>query len=642
MSSPESISSSSSDESDREVARHPHRRHDFSRPSRRLEMNRDPTSQRPLPDLPLSRPSASRSGSGPGTVPSHSDQMLAAILRDRPLPLPRASAEQSAEERRRSIIALDRKRRLTNPNTYEEGRRRTNSGGFHDRRLNYDAYRMDGPTSPPTPRRHASSDAHANRPLPEVIDLTGSSPPATEPQTPRRDRPRRTSSDSRRYVVPRWQPDSEVNECPICKRPFTWMFRRHHCRKCGRVVCNDCSPHRITIPRQFIVNPPGLDEHASPRDATTHRSESVDSSGDDVDHNVSSPTRYNMLQLEGGEKVRLCNPCVPDPQPDPLPNYPPLVPDFPNRGTLWGTVGQQNTTVGHTVPSDARPRGYSAGIRRPSGSQVVGSNPYLHQYHRSTGAVPAGYSNPDTRNDGLTLFGSLRGPSSPTRYRMHASPNAINPHSFSYSSRVGNRKLKAIARANDEQENIPQDPRLIYNRARPSHPESRQPRDEISGLNPHSNRPLPRPLHELTHSAAVRPRIQENDLCPICRRALPPRGSNGDETAREAHVMDCINTRDPTYHSTAAESNSGAGESGEASSSQIQTPYRLHMLTFTATEKDCVSQDDGQVQECSICMVEYDVGDELVRLECLCKFHRSCIMEWVERKAECPVHKLIG
>jgi hypothetical protein len=66
------------------------------------------------------------------------------------------------------------------------------------------------------------------------------------------------------------------------------------------------------------------------------------------------------------------------------------------------------------------------------------------------------------------------------------------------------------------------------------------------------------------------------------------------------------------------------------------------MLTFTANEKDCVSQEDGQVQECSICMVEYDVGDELVRLECLCKFHRMCILQWVERKAECPVHKLIG
>lgn len=140
--------------------------------------------------------------------------------------------------------------------------------------------------------------------------------------------------------------------------------------------------------------------------------------------------------------------------------------------------------------------------------------------------------------------------------------------------------------------------------------------------------------------------MNENDICPVCRRALPPRGPDGDETPREAHIMECISSRDPSYH--AESSNAAAavrlaeGGSDIASSSQHPHHQRLNMLTFVATEKDCVSQDDGQVQECSICMVEYDVGDELVRLECLCKFHRTCMMEWVERKAECPVHKLLS
>lgn len=160
----------------------------------------------------------------------------------------------------------------------------------------------------------------------------------------------------------------------------------------------------------------------------------------------------------------------------------------------------------------------------------------------------------------------------------------------------------------------------------------------------HPHRPFPRPLHELTHSPSVRPRINENDICPICRRALPPRGPDGDESAREAHIMDCINARDPSYHSSHATAASRiAGGDDEAPSSSLHPhPHRLNMLTFVATEKDCVSQEDGQVQECSICMVEYDVGDELVRLECLCKYHRACIVEWAERKAECPVHKLLG
>ena len=65
----------------------------------------------------------------------------------------------------------------------------------------------------------------------------------------------------------------------------------------------------------------------------------------------------------------------------------------------------------------------------------------------------------------------------------------------------------------------------------------------------------------------------------------------------------------------------------------------MRMLSFKATEKDCVNED-GSPQECTICMEEYEVGVALARLECLCKFHKSCIVEWFERKKECPVHKV--
>jgi hypothetical protein len=63
------------------------------------------------------------------------------------------------------------------------------------------------------------------------------------------------------------------------------------------------------------------------------------------------------------------------------------------------------------------------------------------------------------------------------------------------------------------------------------------------------------------------------------------------------------------------------------------------MLPFVATEKDCLGED-GQVAECTICMEDYEVGQTLARLECLCKFHKHCIVDWFERKMECPVHKL--
>lgn len=46
------------------------------------------------------------------------------------------------------------------------------------------------------------------------------------------------------------------------------------------------------------------------------------------------------------------------------------------------------------------------------------------------------------------------------------------------------------------------------------------------------------------------------------------------------------------------------------------------MIVYHASEKDCVGQDGEGVQECVICFEEFAVGDEMGRLECLCKFHR--------------------
>ena len=45
------------------------------------------------------------------------------------------------------------------------------------------------------------------------------------------------------------------------------------------------------------------------------------------------------------------------------------------------------------------------------------------------------------------------------------------------------------------------------------------------------------------------------------------------------------------------------------------------MVVYLASEKDCVG-GDGAVQECVICFEEFAVGDEMGRLECLCKFHK--------------------
>ncbi|TLS25984.1 hypothetical protein PpBr36_07705 [Pyricularia pennisetigena] len=140
------------------------------------------------------------------------------------------------------------------------------------------------PTPPPLPRDPVPTPA--NQPRIEISNPEGEVNGDAGERSP----------SSVGVVLPRWQPDVEVTICPICRTQFGWLNRKHHCR----VVCNSCSPHRITIPYQFIVQPPG----------TPQRSPStlpVDSPGGYTDFN----------SLGGGERVRLCNPCVPDPNTSP-------------------------------------------------------------------------------------------------------------------------------------------------------------------------------------------------------------------------------------------------------------------------------------------------------------------------------------
>ncbi|KAL2812160.1 FYVE zinc finger-domain-containing protein [Aspergillus granulosus] len=466
------------------------------------------------------------------------------------------ATDQRIERRRSTVSGPDRKRRLVNLDAAASG-------------TNY--VRRPLPIGPSSraemdsrPIQSSSSHLQPETPLPgssyeTAIDLSSSSPEA--PTLDRRSSLSRRDAQYNDSIRPRWQPDSEVTECPICGAAFSFWYRKHHCRKCGRVVCASCSPHRITIPRQYIVHPPA----ASPSSASAlaHRAtQMVNLEGDDP---TQSPMSFNPA-LGGGEEVRLCNPCVPDPNPEPPHGYPPVRPP----GELGSGAGWARHRSYHSMSNPSRQHPYTSYpdsfTSRPT-RRTVGSSDY-----------PA-----------FTGFGGPHAPSfqgRPISYGSMSSsrmPPPLNPgrHSFHYP--YGG-PLSSSPEASSSAMSVPCVPRG-------SHPRPAQPVDEC-------------------------------DLCPICDNPLPPIGVNGNEDAREAHIRGCIE-------------NHGRPPSGSPVS---PSPLPVRMLAFTATEKDCIGQD-GTEQECTICMEEYEVGQSLVRLECLCKFHKRCIVEWFGRKKECPVHK---
>ena len=47
-----------------------------------------------------------------------------------------------------------------------------------------------------------------------------------------------------------WEPDCSRCDCTACHRRFSFFFRRHHCRNCGRLFCDDCSTRFVALPHR--------------------------------------------------------------------------------------------------------------------------------------------------------------------------------------------------------------------------------------------------------------------------------------------------------------------------------------------------------------------------------------------------------
>ena len=45
-----------------------------------------------------------------------------------------------------------------------------------------------------------------------------------------------------------WTDDNTVHKCMECDVPFNLIYRKHHCRSCGKIFCSNCSNYWIDIP----------------------------------------------------------------------------------------------------------------------------------------------------------------------------------------------------------------------------------------------------------------------------------------------------------------------------------------------------------------------------------------------------------
>ena len=73
-------------------------------------------------------------------------------------------------------------------------------------------------------------------------------------------------STHRGSALPRWVRSSEAPGCMLCRKTFMKLLcPKHHCRRCGRAVCGDCSPTTMFLDRWLAdTKPHALSEGKSP------------------------------------------------------------------------------------------------------------------------------------------------------------------------------------------------------------------------------------------------------------------------------------------------------------------------------------------------------------------------------------------
>jgi len=55
-------------------------------------------------------------------------------------------------------------------------------------------------------------------------------------------------------AAPTWEKDDEAKACHECKTEFGFFTRKHHCRRCGQIYCEQCTSHTIKLE---IIHPEG-------------------------------------------------------------------------------------------------------------------------------------------------------------------------------------------------------------------------------------------------------------------------------------------------------------------------------------------------------------------------------------------------
>ncbi|NXA12527.1 FGD6 protein, partial [Sapayoa aenigma] len=103
--------------------------------------------------------------------------------------------------------------------------------------------------------------------------------------------------------APIWIPDTRATMCMVCTSEFTLTWRRHHCRACGKIVCQACSSNKHGL--DYMKNQPArVCDHCF-RELQKQDNQCTPKSGSPVNHKSPSSALSTVLHsIPSGRKQK--------------------------------------------------------------------------------------------------------------------------------------------------------------------------------------------------------------------------------------------------------------------------------------------------------------------------------------------------
>lgn len=80
------------------------------------------------------------------------------------------------------------------------------------------------------------------------------------------------------------------------------------------------------------------------------------------------------------------------------------------------------------------------------------------------------------------------------------------------------------------------------------------------------------------------------------------------------------------------------GVRGSVNSGATQALIEQCTLPHTyKTIKRCAEEDDNHLEKCTICLSEFEEGEDVRRLPCMHLFHIECVDQWLSTNKKCPI-----